>query len=128
MKQTFFTPGPSQLYPTVDRHIKIALKNNFFSISHRSEWFQKIFREAVNELKILLTIPENYHIFFISSGTEAMERTIQNIVEKNSFHFVNGSFSTKWYEIAKELGKNVIKEEVDFGKGFLSTDPSIPKN
>lgn len=118
MRQIFFTPGPSQLYPTVVDHIKTALKENIFSISHRSERFQVIFKEARDGLRVLLAIPKDYHIVFVASGTEAMERIIENTVEKKSFHFVNGSFSARWYDTAKELRKNAQKEEVDLGKGF----------
>src|SRR5258706_10220842 len=100
MKQIFFTPGPSQLYPTVTNHIAAGLKKNIPSISHRSQRFQDIFHDAVDGIKTLLAIPKNYNIVFVSSGTESMERIIENTVEKNCFHFVNGSFSTRWYEVA----------------------------
>lgn len=118
MKQTFFTPGPAQLYPTIVYHLKQAIQENILSISHRSERFQTIFKDTVDGLKMLLGIPKDYHIVFVASGTEAMERIIENTVEKNSFHFVNGSFSTRWFEIAKELKKNPVKYEVNFGDGF----------
>lgn len=127
MKQIFFTPGPSQLYPTVAQHIENAVKENILSISHRSEKFQTIFKDVVKDLRELLDIPKDYHVVFVASGTEAMERIIENTVEKNCFHFVNGSFSTRWYEMAKELDKNAKKHEVAFGKGF-HVIPFIPKN
>lgn len=125
MKKIFFTPGPSQLYPTVAGHIQVALRNDILSISHRSERFQKIFRGAKEGLRTLLRIPKEYHIVFVSSGTEAMERIIENTVFEKSFHFVNGSFSKRWYKIAKELGKKPILREVSFGKGF-EVIPHIP--
>lgn len=127
MKQIFFTPGPSQLYPTMADHIRYALKENIPSISHRSDQFKTIYKETTQSLKKLLDIPENYYVVFVSSGTEAMERIIQNLVEEKSFHFVNGSFSKKWFEIALELGKDVIKNEVGFGKGFTKI-PEIAKD
>lgn len=125
MKRIFFTPGPSQLYPTVYGHIQKMLKKDLLSTSHRTVWFQETFKNAVSGLKNLLQIPTDYHIVFVSSGTEAMERIIQNSVSKKSFHFVNGSFSERWYEIAKELKKDPKKEEVEFGKGFHKV-PTIP--
>lgn len=127
MRQIFFTPGPSQIYSTVGDHIKTALKENIFSISHRSERFQAIFRKAKDGLRTLLAIPKDYHIVFVASGTEAMERIIENTVEKKSLHFVNGSFAKRWYEIAVELGKTPEKYEVPFGEGF-HTSPVVPKD
>lgn len=126
MKKIFFTPGPSQLYPSVPLHIKNALKENIASISHRSKKFEEIFFHASSGIKKLLNIPESYHIFFVSSGTEAMERVIQNCVENNSYHFVNGSFSNRFFETAKELGKKPQKVEVSFGEGFDFKKINIP--
>src|SRR5579884_2196118 len=106
MNKTFFTPGPSQLYPTIEKHISEALEQHIPSISHRSTKFKEIVKETVSNLRNVLTIPEDYHIFFLSSATEAMERVIENCVEKKSFHLVAGSFGDKFYEIAKDLKKD----------------------
>ncbi len=120
MKQIFFTPGPSQLYPTVGKHLQKAVEQQICSLSHRSEQFEEVFSSTIKGLRTLLNIPENYAVVFVSSGTEAMERIIQNTVKKKSFHFVNGSFSKRWCGFAKELGKDAEKEEVDFGRGFTT--------
>lgn len=119
MKYTFFTPGPSQMYPTVDKHMEYFISEQLGSISHRSKQFEDIYTYTVEGLRELLAIPDDYEIVFVSSGTEAMERIMENTVKKKSFHFVNGSFSKRWYEIAKELGIHAQKEEVEFGKGFV---------
>jgi phosphoserine aminotransferase len=120
MQQTFFTVGPSQLFPTVNEHIVEAIEQQIGSLSHRSGKFEDIFSSAVSNLKELLSIPENYSIFFVSSGTEAMERTIENVVEKYSLHFVNGAFSQRFFDTAIELGKQAKKIEVKLGEGFTS--------
>jgi len=112
MKKIFFTPGPSQLYPTVEKHLAKGLSENLYSISHRSKLFQQIYLETTSNLKKLLKIPENYSIFFVSSGTECMERIVENCVEKYSFHFVNGAFSQRFYETAVELKKQALEYKV----------------
>lgn len=127
MKPIFLTPGPSQLYSTIACDIQNALKENILSISHRSEKFQTIFQDVTEGLKKLLRIPQEYYIVFLASGTEAMERIVENTVEKSSFHFIAGSFGKRWYETAKELGKNPQKHEVTFGKGFQKI-PKISKH
>ena len=127
MKQTFFTVGPSQLYPTVPGHIQNALKENILSLSHRSSTFVEMVKNTHDNLRTLLNIPDTHHIFFTSCALEGMERAIQNTVEKNSFHFVNGSFSNEFWQIAIDLKKNAQRYEVSDGEGYNMAKIHIPK-
>lgn len=127
MRKTFFTVGPSQLYPTVPGHIKTALKENIFSLSHRSSTFTDICKNTHTALRKLLNIPSTHHIFFTSCALEGMERTIQNTVAKNSFHFVNGSFSREFWQIAVDLQKNAVRFDAPNGEDFDFTSANIPK-
>ncbi len=113
-----FTPGPSQIYFTVENHIRAAFREGIPSLSHRTKEFENISRHATNGLKLLLEIPSDFHIFFTSSATEIWERSIQNLVAHKSLHFVNGAFSKKYYEVAGQLGKSPKKNEVLPGHGF----------
>lgn len=113
-----FTPGPSQLYFTVPDHIKHALRDGIPSLSHRSAAFEKIFRKATEGLRDLLAIPATHSIVFTSSATEVWERSIENLVESESFHFVNGAFSRRYHEIATQLQKKATLLEVKEGEGF----------
>lgn len=124
----YFTPGPSELYPTVSTHIQTALENKVGTISHRSKTFQDIFEGTTNSLRKLLNLPDNYKIFFLGSATEVWERIIQNCVEKRSFHFVNGSFSKRFYEFSSELGREAFKAEAEFTKGFDIDTIEIPSD
>ncbi len=127
MGLTFFTPGPSQLFPTIPLYMQKALKENICSISHRSKSFENIFINTVQGLHTLLNIPQDYKIFFLSSGTEAMERIIENCVETESFHFINGSFSNRFFLTAQEIKKNPKKYEVALGNGFDFENINVPK-
>jgi phosphoserine aminotransferase len=111
MKKIYFTPGPSQLYFTVEEHLKKALKNDIPSISHRGKVFEEIFKNTTDNLRSLLQIPKDYHIFFTSSATEIWERIGQNLIERESFHFVNGAFSEKFKSIVTNLNK-IAREQV----------------
>ncbi|MBX2916825.1 MAG: aminotransferase class V-fold PLP-dependent enzyme [Cyclobacteriaceae bacterium] len=115
-----FTPGPSQLYFTVEDHARKAFRDGIPSLSHRSSAFEKISKQATDGLKELLELPEGYHILFTGSATEIWERSIQNLVAESSLHFVNGSFSKRFHEIATQLGKQAHKVEVAAGQGFES--------
>lgn len=123
----YFTVGPSQLYPIIPNRIKKALDEDVLSLSHRSKYFEKLFQETTRHLRSLLNIPKSHSIFFLSSGTEGMERVIQNMVAQNSLHFVNGAFSERFYQTAKELGKNPKKIEVPYGSSFDWKNISIAK-
>ncbi len=113
-----FTPGPSQLYFTVEDHVRTAFRDGIPSLSHRSKQYEAIYKKTVDGLRELLGLPPNYHILFTGSANEIWERLLQNLVEENSFHFVNGSFSKRFYEIAQLLNKKPTKVEVEMGKGF----------
>ena len=115
---TNFTPGPSQLYFTVQDHVKKAFRDGIPSLSHRSKQFETIFAETTEGLRQLLNVPNSYHVVFTGSATEIWERCIQNLVTEKSFHLVNGAFSKRFFEIAQQLNKKPEKREVNFGQGF----------
>lgn len=127
-KKIYFTPGPTELHPDVHRFIDQALNEYVCSINHRSKEFMDIYKFTFDSLKILLNIPENIHIFFLSSATECMDRVIQNTVEESSFHFVNGAFADRFYKTSVELNKKAEKTETDFGKSFDFNNLEIKNN
>ena len=111
MKDMFFTPGPSELFFTVEDHIKNGFKKNIYSISHRSTEFKKIYEECTSNLKSFLDLPDDYHIAFLSSANEIWERIIQNLIEEESGHCINGAFSKKFYDFALLNKINATKYE-----------------
>ncbi|KAA5548297.1 aminotransferase class V-fold PLP-dependent enzyme [Adhaeribacter rhizoryzae] len=124
--KVYFTPGPSELYPTVPQHMQAAMANKIGSISHRSQQFKDIYAHAEKGLRELLQLPQNWEILFLASANEIWERAIQNCVEKESFHLVNGSFSKRFFQISEELGRKATKHEVPFGEGFQADNINIP--
>lgn len=118
-----FTPGPSQLYFTVEDHVRTAFKEGVPSLSHRSKTFEGYYQHAVEGLRELLQLPAGFTISFTGSANEIWERILQNLVEEQSFHFVNGSFSKRFFEIATQLNKKPAKLEVPMGLGF--SDASV---
>jgi phosphoserine aminotransferase len=113
-----FAPGPSELYFTVEDHMRKAFREGIPSISHRSKLFESFSKQTTEGLKELLGVPANYQIFFTASATEVWERAIQNLTAQSSFHYVNGAFSKKFYEIAGQLGRKTSKNEVPLCQGF----------
>jgi phosphoserine aminotransferase len=115
-KKIFFTPGPSALYFTVEMHLKEALKQQVMEINHRSKQAEGYFQTAVENLKALMAIPEDYEVFFLSSATEIWERQLQNLVMEHSHHFCYGAFSQRFYDFAKQLGLQPSQSLGDFGE------------
>ncbi|MEP0367605.1 MAG: aminotransferase class V-fold PLP-dependent enzyme [Cyclobacteriaceae bacterium] len=124
-KKIFFTPGPTQLYYTVEDHLRSALRNDIGSISHRSKAFESVFSETRSNLKELLQLPDGYEIYFTSSANEIWERIIQNLIENSSHHFVNGSFSKKFYSFTQQYQKSSSIKEMPAGGAF--DDFSVPE-
>jgi len=122
-----FTPGPSQLYFTVPDHVRQAFNDGIPALSHRSKQFDKLFAETTGNLRELLNIPADFHIFFTGSATEIWERIFQNLVAESSFHLENGSFSKRFYETGILLGKKPTKIEAPAGDGF-GADVAVPAN
>ena len=127
MRNVYFTVGPSQLYPTVQRHIQTALKNEIQSLNHRGPIFKKLFKEVSDNLKKLLNIPKNYQILFVSSGLESMERILQGCTQNCSYHVVVGYFGKTWANYAGNLGRKVLKVGANGGDGIDLTKLKIPK-
>lgn len=114
----YFTVGPTELSDGILNYYKEAVEKNLFSVSHRSSEFEEIYSRTVNSLKVLLGVPDNFYVFFLSSATECMERSIQNLVYKKSFHFINGWFARRYHDIALALGKEPDYVKSEFGKNF----------
>lgn len=74
--------------------------------------------EATTGLRQLLNIPSTHTIAFTGSATEIWERIVQNLVEEKSFHLVNGAFSGRFCEIARQLGKKGEQVTKSNGEGF----------
>ena len=126
MNKTFFTPGPSQLYPTVPSHLEAALEAQIGSVSHRSPAFMEIFEECQSHLRKLLEIPDDYRIFFFSSATEIWERLLQSFPGK-PFFFVNGNFSARFKEFADRMGRDTSSVVAEFGEGFAMGQVQVPE-
>ncbi len=124
--KVYFTPGPSQTFYTLPDHMKSAFNENVMSISHRGAAFQSIFSEARQNLKLLLGVPDNFEIYFLSSANEIWERIIQNLVGKQSHHFVNGSFSEKFFQFSQDYKKNSTVHSTAYGQEF--TDYKVPES
>lgn len=128
MKKIYFTVGPSQIYPSVHAHIEQGLKEDILSLSHTGKEFIDLYKRTSSSLRILLNIPETYHIFFTGSSTESMERIIGNTVYKNSAHLITGGFAQKFYKTAIDLKKHSVPIEIPLDKESNFSKLHIPQD
>jgi phosphoserine aminotransferase len=98
-----FYPGPSKVYPQVAEYLQDAFAEGILSVNHRSEECMKITRGAIEGLHEKLNIPADYHVYFISSATEAWEIIAQSLTRRKSLHFYNGAFGEKWADYAEKI-------------------------
>ncbi len=123
-----FNPGPSQISSETKQDIIDLVNTNILETSHRSQVFSDISGQAIEGLKQFLQIPEGYTILYTSSATDAMEQTIRRLVKEHSFHFTSGNFSEKFYDMARDMGKNALQDKAEWGEinDFQNTD--IPED
>lgn len=92
-----FYPGPSAVHPQVRQYLQDAYDEGILSIQHRSERFVAISRSIQENLRGKLEIPEDYHVFYISSSTEGWHITNAAFGHLRGDHLYNGAFGEKWY-------------------------------
>ena len=126
-KNIYFTAGPAELYPKFEQFLQEAVDEQIGSISHRSAAFKKIYQHCDENLRTLLNIPEGSMIMFTGSASEIWERIALNLVEHESYHLVNGSFSDKFYKYAQSVGKFAHKFEKPMGEGFAYNECEVPE-
>jgi phosphoserine aminotransferase len=122
----YFTAGPTRLHPAVEPAMRRALAEGVASISHRGAGFRRVFERATGRVRELLGIPATHSVFFLSSGTECMERIVQNCVREQSLHLVNGAFSERFHRIAESLGKRAARVEAEWGEGLDTGAVVVP--
>jgi phosphoserine aminotransferase len=114
MPDIYFTPGPTALYFTVEEHIKNAIRTGVVSTSHRGQQFKDIYKSCADNLRELMSVPDDFHVLITSSANEAWERIIQSCVRSASYHISNGPFAARFEKVASQLHKktfNLILED-----------------
>lgn len=101
-----FNPGPSYLTADTLQDIQEIAASGFLSLSHRSDTFSEVSKQAIEGLRKQLNIPSHFRIFYQFSATAAMDTLLRNLVRKKSFHFVHGAFSKLYHSTAVEIGLN----------------------
>jgi aspartate aminotransferase-like enzyme len=104
-------PGPVEVDEVILETLATPL------IGHRGAEFKALYEACQPGLKAIFGTERPVFVA-TASATGVMEGCIRNLVKKKSLHLVCGAFSERWFEIAKECGREPIKIEVEWGKAF----------
>lgn len=122
-----FNVGPSHVGPDVANDIQQAIDQGILSISHRSERFYQLYAKARTEIFKYFSLPADWQIYFVGSGSDAMESACRGLIEKRSFHHVNGNFSERAYKFAGMIKKDAVLNKRDELSGFTGEPDAAPE-
>lgn len=108
-----FYPGPSQVYDQVPAYVKDAFDAGVLGMNHRSDECMALVNETQSLLRDRLSIPDDYHIYFVSSATECWEIIAQSLAVDGSFHVFNGAFGQKWFDYTQRISKHANPKSFD---------------
>ena len=108
-----FSAGPAMMPEPVLEEIRDEMLNyrgsgmSVMEMSHRSKVFQQIADEAVQDLRDLMGIPDNYKVLFIQGGATLQFSMIPMNLMKNgkALYIETGAWSKKAVAEAKKVGQ-----------------------
>ncbi len=110
-----FSAGPAVLPEEVLKEIQEELLDyngsgqSVMEMSHRSQVFDEIIKEAEKDLRDLMQIPDNYKVLFLQGGASLQFAMIPMNLMKNKVadYIVTGQWAKKAYQEASKYGKAV---------------------
>ncbi len=111
MHKKLFIPGPTEVLPEV-----LAAQTKPM-IGHRMKEASALGMGIINKLKKVFETEWDV-IIWTSSGSLVMEASLRNSVKKGVLNTVCGSFSERWFKMAKANGLPNGKIDVEWGKAI----------
>ncbi len=107
-----FSAGPAVLPEEVLKEVADEMMDyrgcgmSVMEMSHRSQVFNEIIKEAEADLRDLMHIPDNYKVLFLQGGASQQFAMIPMNLMKNKVadYIVTGQWAKKAYEEAKKYG------------------------
>ncbi len=111
-----FSAGPSMLPLPVLRRAAEEMTNfnqsgmSVMEMSHRAKVYESIIKEAEENLRTLLEIPENYKVLFLQGGATTQFSAVPLNLMKNgrADYIISGQFSSKAAKEAERYGKVTV--------------------
>lgn len=130
-----FSAGPAVLPEEVLREAAeemLDYKGSGMSVmemSHRSKTYDTIIKEAEQDLRDLMNIPDNYKVLFLQGGASQQFAAIPMNLMKNGVadYIVTGQWAKKAYQEAKIYGKaNAIASSADKTFSYIPDCSDLP--
>ena len=110
-----FSAGPAMMPEPVLEEIRDEMMNYrgsgmcVMEMSHRSKVYDNIIKEAEQDLRDLMNIPDNYKVLFLQGGASQQFAMIPMNLMKNGVadYIVTGQWAKKAYQEAQKYGKAV---------------------
>ena len=129
MRAYNFCAGPAAIPEPVLHKARDELLNwgetgtSIMEMSHRSEHFQQIARDAEQDLRDLMHIPDNYKVLFLQGGASTQFAIVpMNLLRGNTTadYVRTGIWSNKAIEQAKRLcNVHVVADTMDKGYNYI---------
>ncbi len=98
-------------------------------MSHRSKMFDNIMKEAEQDLRDLMHIPDNYKVLFLQGGASQFFAEVPMNLMKNKVadYIITGNWAKKAYEEAQKFGKvNAIASSADKTFTYIPDCSDLP--
>ena len=107
----FFVPGPTWVRPEILAEMSRPV------IGHRSSEFREMFGQILRDVKELFATKQHGFVA-TSSGTGLLEGALLNCVPRRILVTTCGAFSTRWLQIAEQLGLEVDHLDHKWGEAI----------
>lgn len=130
-----FSAGPAVLPEEVLREAAEEMMDykgsgmSVMEMSHRSQVFDSIIKEAEQDLRDLMNIPDNYKVLFLQGGASQQFAMIPMNLMKNKVadYIVTGQWAKKAYQEAQKYGKaNKIASSEDKTFSYIPDCSDLP--
>ena len=132
-----FNAGPAALPLPVLEEIKDSFLNfagsgmSITEVSHRSPWFDNVINDAIERVKRLLKLDDQYHVLFVQGGASMQfcMAPLNFLSDGRSADFVNtGTWSTKAIKEAEIQNKPIKVVASSEDRNFCYIPQNIPFN
>ena len=130
-----FSAGPAVLPEEVLKEAAAEMLDykgcgmSVMEMSHRSQVFDDIIKEAEQDLRDLMHIPDNYKVLFLQGGASQQFAMIPMNLMKNKVadYIVTGQWAKKAYQEAQKYGKvNKIATSEDKTFSYIPDCSDLP--
>lgn len=130
-----FSAGPSVLPEAVLKQCAEDMMDykgsgmSVMEMSHRSKVYDNIIKEAEQDLRDLMNIPDNYKVLFLQGGASQQFAAVPMNLMVNGVadYIITGQWAKKAYEEAKKYGKaNAVASSADKTFSYIPDCSDLP--